>query len=124
MSGHRRSSLAPAQVGLGIGALMVAILALTPGSARAQAAAVMYACYVPNSGTVYRIKLSDTKQECASHQHVQFSWNASGPAGATGPAGPQGVAGLPGSPGAVGPTGPQGLAGPAGPGRSSLFCLF
>src|SRR5690349_9635389 len=69
------------------------------GSARAGAQSVLYGCYVPSSGTVYRIKGAGLPDECRSQQHVQFTWSLQGPAGAQGPAGPQGA------------TGPQGPAG-------------
>lgn len=35
-----------------------------------------YACYVPNSGTVYRIKAANTPAACTRPTHVEFSWNA------------------------------------------------
>ena len=64
-----RLSLRAAAVGL---AALVA-----PAALRAQtttAPKVFYACYVPSSGSVYRIKEVDLKQECAKSNHVQFSW--------------------------------------------------
>jgi len=74
--------------------------ALTLGGARASAqGTVLYGCYVPSSGTVYRIKADGLPDACRSTQHVQFTWSLQGPPGPTGPAGP---------------TGPQGAAGPAG----------
>jgi len=87
---------------------------------------LLYACYVPESGTIYRIRIPSGRQSCASSSHVEFSWNntgpagpsgAAGPPGAAGPAGatgPQGIAGPPGIPGAPGPEGPRGAAGPPG----------
>ena len=87
---------------------------------------MVYACYVPLTGTVYRIKAAGTPSECyrrragtANHErdHVEFSWAKAGaatpgPMGPAGPAGPQGVAG---PTGATGPAGPQGEIGPMGP---------
>src|SRR6478672_10012063 len=35
---------------------------------------VYYACYVPVSGTAYRIMEPDLKPACNSPQHVEFSW--------------------------------------------------
>lgn len=70
---------------------------------------VLRACYVPVSGTVYRIGVPGMPDSCFAPEHVVFSWNAVGPEG---PAGPQG---LPGAPGAEGPQGPPGPEGPAGP---------
>jgi hypothetical protein len=40
-----------------------------------------YACYVPSSGTVYRIKTADTPSACTKPTHVEFSWNHQGPKG-------------------------------------------
>lgn len=52
---------------------------------------VIWACFVPVSGTVYRIKTADTKESCSSPKHVMFSFNQTGPAGAQGPAGAAGT---------------------------------
>ena len=38
---------------------------------------VLYACYVPDKGTVYRIKTADTPAECEK-KDVQFSWSDAG----------------------------------------------
>ena len=65
----------------------------------------LYGCYVPNSGTVYRIKGPKLPDSCRAPTHVEFSWNIQGPAGPAGPAGPQGP---------QGPIGPQGPAGVSG----------
>jgi trimeric autotransporter adhesin len=35
---------------------------------------VFHACYVPLTGTVYRIKETSLKQACASASHVEFTW--------------------------------------------------
>src|SRR5215204_5340026 len=78
----------------------LAVLVWTP--TRASAQATLSGCYVPNSGTVYRIKADGLPDSCRSKQHVEFTWSLQGPAGPAGPAGP------------TGPTGPQGVAGPAG----------
>ena len=75
----------------------VALLSLTTTTASAQA--TLTGCYVPNSGTVYRIKAPDLPGACHSKNHVEFTWSLQGPQGVQGPAGP---------------TGPQGPAGPAG----------
>jgi hypothetical protein len=102
-------------------ALAAALLAIPAGSAAAQTAtpqttsATLYACYVPASGTVYRIKETGLRQSCSSPQHVEFSWNEGGTAGPQGPAGPQGETGPAGPQGETGPAGPQGETGPAGP---------
>jgi hypothetical protein len=70
---------------------------------------IIYACYIPNTGTTYRIKETDLRQTCANNGHVMFSWNQQGVAGPVGPQGPIGLVGP------QGPQGPQGIAGPAGP---------
>lgn len=106
----------------------LAALCISAGTAAAQSTTdVMWACYVPNSGTVYRVRTTDTKENCASHVHVLFSWNGAGapgpqgpagPQGEPGPTGPQGLQGLQGAAGAAGATGeagPQGAPGPTGP---------
>src|SRR5262249_7238526 len=82
---------------------------------------VLWACYVPQSGTVYRIKTANTKEICSSTQHVMFSFNQTGPQG---PAGPQGTAGAAGAQGPAGPAGPprpQGGAGSGGDGTVGYF---
>lgn len=69
-----------------------------------QPAKVFYACYVPNSGTTYRIKEVDLKETCANN-HVMFSWTdggTPGPQGPKGDPGPQGVPGPKGDPGVSG----------------------
>ncbi|HSA55335.1 MAG TPA: tail fiber domain-containing protein [Gemmatimonadaceae bacterium] len=67
------------------------MLVAAPGSALAQEATVFHACYVPSSGTVYRIKEPGLRQECGTstrdgrtEQHVQFDW-LGGVEGAKGP---------------------------------------
>ena len=80
----------------------------------AQAASdTLHACYVPASGTMYRIKAANSPAACVDPAHVAFSFNAKGPAGEAGAAGPAGPAGPPGAAGAQGPAGPEGPAGPA-----------
>jgi len=59
---------------------------------------VLYACYQPSAGVVYRIREPGLPTECRSPVHIMFSWNESGPPGS------------PGSPGAAGERGPAGLA--------------
>lgn len=86
---------------------LVAIAAATPGAARAQQATTatapaqpdtIWACYVPTSGTMYRIKVADTKDDCVGNA-IAFSWNAKGikgdkgDKGDTGPQGPPGTGG-------------------------------
>src|SRR5690606_37623291 len=63
----------------------------------AQTAPAMYACCAPLTGTVYRIKETNLKQTCTSPWHIEFSWNAQGPAGPPGQDGAQGIQGPPGA---------------------------
>jgi hypothetical protein len=118
----------PARRALPAGLALVAIsmLALGAGAQTAPSVTavdpnVIYACYVPTSGTVYRIRTTDTREECAAKSHVLFWFNETGPAGPQGPAGPTGAAGATGPTGPAGPTGPQGPAGSAGDGSTAYF---
>jgi hypothetical protein len=52
-------------------AAALAALALMPAAAQAQT--TITACYVPNSGSVYRIKAAGTPSTCKQN-HVEFSW--------------------------------------------------
>ena len=120
-------------------ALFTVAMVATPLSLEAQAqerasppAAVqvdepLYACFIPASGTIYRIRLPGLSQDCLAPNHVLFSWNQggapgpegpagpAGPAGVDGAAGPAGAQGAPGAAGADGAPGPQGPPGPVGP---------
>jgi hypothetical protein len=62
-----------------------AIFAAAPNAAQAQTATttdpgLMEACYVPGSGTVYRIRVAETPSpdNCKGNKHVYFSWNGAG----------------------------------------------
>jgi len=62
-------------------AAAAALIAVGESTLGAQAPTVYFACYVPSSGTVYRIKAPNTPQTCGSttkkgvvEQHVEFSW--------------------------------------------------
>ena len=68
-----------------MGLLAVLGVILSPSAVEAQ---LIHACYVPASGTVYRIKAEGAKDACTGKKHVEFSWNAAGPAGPEGPRGP------------------------------------
>jgi len=109
---------------LGAAAFSSVMLAGSAVEADAQTADVIYACYVPGSGVVYRVEGDgpplegkstksgkSAKDGCKSRKHVLYSWNAEGPEG---PAGPMGSAGADGSDGAPGPAGPIGPAGAPG----------
>lgn len=106
-----------------LGAVAILCFVAAPASAQsAPAADSLYACYIPSTGTVYRIRTADTQPSCTvkhgANAHVQFSWNARGPEGLqgpAGPAGPQGPKGDPGLKGDPGVAGPAGAAGPQGP---------
>jgi hypothetical protein len=65
-----------------LAAALGALVVLAPRTAQAQD--VIHACYVPASGTIYRIKASDVTETCKSPQHIEFHWNVEGPAGADG----------------------------------------
>jgi endosialidase-like protein len=59
--------------------LLAAAAALTAVAAsahpaRAQQTDTLYACYVPHTGNVYRIKTPDTFPDCTGPTHVEFSW--------------------------------------------------
>lgn len=68
--------------------------ALIPREAAAED--VIYACYVPSSGTIYRIKATDPTETCKAPSHVEFHWNVQGPAGADGTNGADGADGVDG----------------------------
>ncbi len=93
----------------------VSTTALTQGTTVTTTPVVLYACYVPISGTVYRIKETDVKQKCTSASHIEFSWNQQGPQGPQGIQGIQGIQGVAGPTGQTGATGATGATGPAGP---------
>jgi len=97
----------------------VIVAAVAAGGAAAARSAlvpdVIYACYVPASGTIYHI---DETETCKAASHVALQWNVEGPQGPPGPqgpVGPQGPQGPAGPQGPQGPAGPQGVPGPQGP---------
>lgn len=61
--------------------------ASAPTAAPSVSTGILFACFVPSSGTVYRIKEPGLPDSCRG-QGVEFSWNAEGPAGPQGPPGP------------------------------------
>lgn len=98
-------------------AAAIAFIGVIPSDASAQAPDVISACYVPTSGTIYRVEEPNLRADCTSKHHIAFQWNAQGPIGATGlqgPAGPTGATGSQGLIGQTGPAGPQGTPGVAG----------
>ena len=99
-----------------LAALLVPLLLALPAVARAQqstAADTIRACYVPASGTIYRIGVPGSPTSCHG-SHIEMKWNVAGPAGAAGPQGVTGPAGPKGEDGAAGPAGPQGEKGDKG----------
>jgi hypothetical protein len=61
--------------------LLSLTLLLLPAGARAQAGETLHACFVPGSGTVYRIAAPGLPAECLAGEHVRFSWNPMSGAG-------------------------------------------
>jgi collagen triple helix repeat protein len=121
----RRRGLTPATAILAaVSALALLMSVAAPMSAQTSPDPIMYACYVPLTGTVYRIKSPGAPDECTQpkgknngmgHQdHVQFAFNERGNVGPVGPMGPMGPAGPLGPVGPMGPAGPQGEIGPMG----------
>jgi hypothetical protein len=85
-----------------------------PPSAAQVGADFIRACYVPVSGTIYRIGLPNTPAACLASDHIPFAFPSSTVVGPQGPAGPTGAAGPVGATGAIGPTGIPGMVGPTG----------
>ena len=51
-----------------------AFLLIAPDTVQAQTPKQFFACYVPSSGVVYRIKEDGLKNACTGGKHVEFSW--------------------------------------------------
>ena len=51
-----------------------AFLAAAPAPAEAQFADTIQACYIPNTGNIYRVGEPDTHPDCVSPQHVPFTF--------------------------------------------------
>lgn len=85
--------------------LALAVAAAIPSEARAQELeqsqqqTVYYACYVPDVGAIYMIKIAGTPSSCLSTNHVEITWNEEGPRGLQGEQGDQGIQGALGPPG-------------------------
>lgn len=62
-------------------ATLLAALALVPAAANAQS--TITACYVPKTGSVYRIQALGAPDAC-KNGHVEFSWETGAPNGITG----------------------------------------
>jgi hypothetical protein len=125
-------------------AIVVALARTNPVFAQSVANDSIKACFVPASGTIYRVGTASAPPACVDPSHIPFHFNARGPQGSkgdsgaagpkgaqgdsglrgpkgkTGPVGPQGPVGI-GLPGAQGPVGPIGPQGPAGMGSATTF---
>ncbi len=115
MSNNTKRILPRLPVVSGVAAL--AFLLFVPDTAQAQGL-VLFACYVPNSGVVYRVnppgspgQSADLKDACTGKKHVLFSWNEVGPAGPAGADGADGDKGDKGDQGEKGDKGDPGVSG-------------
>ena len=61
----------PVHLPLAGGFAALALLLFAPETVQAQE---LFACYVPSSGVVYRIKEPGLRDECTGKKHVEFSW--------------------------------------------------
>lgn len=73
---HQTRAASPAVLFAFLTAVTLAMFSGSLAQAQTTSPKVFYACYVPASGTVYRIREADTKQQCASERHVEFSWTS------------------------------------------------
>ena len=98
----------------------VKTLVAQPNTAAVASDSTIAACFVPASGTIYRIELPGLPTSCLGTTHIRFTWHVRGPqgdpgaAGPTGPTGAAGATGTTGSAGATGATGPNGAPGATG----------
>ena len=60
--------------------ILLVAFALLPAAAHAQN--TITACYVPKTGSMYRILATGAPEAC-KNGHVQFSWDSGGPTGGT-----------------------------------------
>src|SRR3954470_18152765 len=105
----------------GVWALSVALFAWS-STASGQAGAAtpatppdtIHACYVPATGTVYRIRSAGLPNACQSSSHVEFWWLPGGTVGVEGATGVTGASGATGATGAIGATGVAGATGVTG----------
>src|SRR5690242_16136215 len=79
-----------------VGSVVAAAIPTARAEGQATPPVIYWACYVPTTGTTYRIKTADTRDKCAASSHVEFSWNQVGPQGPQGPQGPAGPQGAQG----------------------------
>jgi hypothetical protein len=111
-----------------IGRVAACAVAITAAAActapvNAQTPQILYACYVPETGLLYRIDPAGqvglpaacfVDKKAKTPAHVLFSWNAQGIQGAKGDPGAPGVAGPKGDTGAPGAAGADGAPGAKG----------
>ena len=81
-------------------------LALATTAGAQNAPPTVDACFVPASGTLYRIDTPASPalgapKTCLSPLHTKQAWNQQGAPGPSGPAGPQGTPGAAGTPGSA-----------------------
>lgn len=98
-------------------------LALASTAGAQTAPATIDACFVPASGTIYRVDspaspAPGAPKNCLSPLHTKFTWNQQGPAGAPGAAGAQGPQGPKGD---KGDHGDAGAPGPSGTTSSQAY---
>lgn len=94
---HLRSIPRPVLAGV---VLALAVPSLVVAGSLVRAQDTVHLCYVPGSGTVYRIGEPGLKQACAP-AHIEFTMNVQGPEGEQGEQGPPGEQGPQGAPGPV-----------------------
>ncbi len=94
--------------------LALQLFAARPGASQIAQSDTLYGCYVPSSGTMYRIKVPNAPNACVASSHLLFSFNAKGASGAAGPTGATGPVGPTGSTGPAGSSGATGVAGTTG----------
>jgi trimeric autotransporter adhesin len=67
------------RLGTGVASALLFAVSAQPAAAQAnELPPLIHACYVPNTGTIYRIKTEDTKENCNSNKHIEFSWSQEG----------------------------------------------
>ncbi len=74
---NNMKNMLPQRRSLGGFAAFAFLLSL-PGTVQAQTPPTppkqFFACYVPSSGVIYRIKEPGLKDACTGKKHVEFSW--------------------------------------------------
>ena len=103
-----RASRTARRTGAVITAFLLASAAPAVAHAQSTQPETIRACFVPASGTIYRIGVEGSPTSCHGG-HIEMSWNVAGPAGAAGAPGPKGEDGAPGPAGPAGPAGTGGL---------------